>query len=115
MEAWALDRIEEVTAPYHDWQPDDVAVLGVDIELRVGANGVDILRSGSGAGRMNGSAWSVEFARHLQKSSRMPVGELANELGVPFERLAQALLMLERVGVIRTELAERCAHGAVDE
>ncbi|MFF4414283.1 hypothetical protein ACFYY8_17295 [Streptosporangium sp. NPDC001559] len=110
---WALDRIEEVASPYHDWVPRDEPVLSENVVLRAETDGVEIVRAGTVVGRIRGVSWSAAFAEHLAARPPLTAGDLARKLSVPFPQLADALMTLERLGVVRTALAERCSWGGV--
>jgi len=109
LELWALDRIEDVAEPYHDWLPEDEPVLNQGIELDIGIDEVTIFRDGEVAGQMRGERWSAVLAEHLQGRRTTGAGDLAEQLSIPFPQLAEALLLLERLGVVRTALAEWCS------
>ena len=113
-ELWALNRIEDFATPYHDWRPYDVPVLAENVELCDSIDGIDIVRAGVSVGRMRGEEWIGALSAHLRTSSRDTADLLATRLSISFDRLAEALFALERLGVVRTELAERCALGVGD-
>ncbi|OUC97733.1 hypothetical protein CA984_09990 [Streptosporangium minutum] len=107
-----MDRIEEVASPYHDWVPQDEPVLSEGVVLKADADGVEIVRAGTVVGRIRGALWSTALAGHLAARPPRAAGDLARELSVPFSQLADALTTLERLGVVRTALAERCSWGS---